>query len=100
MVKYAYMDARRYVSKRKSPGTQPLVIYGTRKIWDTEPWAAAMLWCKSQGRDVLDRLTDSIWPAFWRREVDAEDLQVLETFVSRAGADTNGFQSWIAPDGP
>merc|ERR1711871_168991 len=42
MVKYAYMDVRRYARLRRPE----LVIFGTRKVWDSRFWAATMLWCK------------------------------------------------------
>ena len=43
-----------------------------------------MLWAKQQGPEVFDRFLDHLYPPFWRRELDIEDLAVLEA-VLRAG---------------
>ncbi|MEM9062012.1 MAG: DsbA family protein [Pseudomonadota bacterium] len=92
-VKYAYMDVRRYANLRG------LTIRGTVKIWDTRLFSIAMLWARDQGPIVLDRLLDAAFPAFWRRDLDAEDPAVIAGLLRGAGASTEGFDAYVRGDG-
>ena len=71
-VKYAYRDARRYANLSGK------TVRGTEKIWDSSLAGIAMLWAKRQGGDCFDRFIDDAYPRFWRRDLDIEDLAVLD----------------------
>ena len=88
-IKYAYMDARRYARR------QGLTLRGTVKIWDTTLAGIAMLWAKSQGDDVLARFLDLSFEQFWRRELDAESPDAIESVLSESGAATAGFAAYV-----
>lgn len=92
-VRYAYRDARRYASLRGK------TLRGTEKIWDSSLAGIAMLWLKDQLKDQLkeqlkeqvdeqrpelfDRFVDDLYALFWRRDLDIEDLAVLEAALDR-----------------
>jgi len=92
-VRYAYRDARRYASLRGK------TLRGTVKIWDSSLAGIAMLWAKAQGAAVFDRFVDDAYTRFWRRELDIEDLAVLESALARARADVAGFRDFAAGPG-
>ena len=87
-VRYAYRDARRYASLRDK------TLRGTEKIWDSSLAGIAMLWAKQQGPEVFDRFLDHLYPPFWRRELDIEDLAVLEAVLRAGGAELEGFEAF------
>jgi 2-hydroxychromene-2-carboxylate isomerase len=87
-VRYAYKDARRYA------GLRGRTVRGTEKIWDSSLAGIAMLWAKQQGPDLFDRFVDAVYPPFWRRELDIEDLKILERALGEVGADTTGFEDY------
>jgi 2-hydroxychromene-2-carboxylate isomerase len=67
------------------------------KIWDSSLAGIAMLWARRQGG--IDRLLDVVYPPFWRRELDIEDLGVLERCLAEAGLGTAGFAEWTRGPG-
>ena len=91
-VRYAYRDARRYaVLSGKT-------VRGTEKIWDSSLAGIAMLWAKQAGRETFDRFVDVAYERFWRRDLDIEDLRVLEAVLTETGAETDGFSAFA--EGP
>jgi 2-hydroxychromene-2-carboxylate isomerase len=92
-VKYAYRDARRYAAE------QGYTLRGTEKIWDTSLVHIGFWWARQQGQGVLDGYLDALWPAFWRREFDAEDPAVVGAALETAGAATAGFADYAAGAG-
>lgn len=92
-VRYAYRDARRYASLRG------LTVRGTEKIWDSSLAGIAMLWARDRGPAVFDRFLDDAYERFWRRDLDIEDVAVLESALSRAGAQPEGFRSFASGPG-
>jgi 2-hydroxychromene-2-carboxylate isomerase len=90
-VRYAYRDARRYASLSGK------VLRGTVKIWDSSLAGIAMLWAKQQGG--FERFIDAAYPPFWRRELDIEDVGVLEATLDAAGLATVGFREFAAGPG-
>jgi len=92
-VKYAYHDARRYAR------LAGLVLRGTTKIWDSSLAAIGMLWAKQHGSGVLKAYTDRVYEAFWKRELDIEDVQVVRRELSAAGAEVGGFEEYLAGSG-
>jgi 2-hydroxychromene-2-carboxylate isomerase len=92
-VKYAYYDCRRYANLRS------LTIRGTVKIWDTNLAAIGMLWARRQGDEILQRYIDGIYVPFWKRELDVENIAVVEGVLGDAGAAVNGFKSFARGEG-
>ncbi len=92
-VRYAYRDARRYAALTDK------TLRGTEKIWDSSLAGIAMLWAKRQGSDALDRFLDRAYPPFWRRELDIESLDVLQSTLEEAGVDCTGFAEFAAGEG-
>ena len=92
-VKYSYMDCRRYANLTGK------TVRGTVKIWDSSLAGIAMLWAKRQGRAAFDRFVDTVYPPFWRRELDIEKLPVLTSVLEAAGCDVAGFESFAAGPG-
>jgi 2-hydroxychromene-2-carboxylate isomerase len=92
-VKYAYRDARRYA------GLQGYQLRGTEKIWDTSLVHIGFWWAKEQGLEVLRRYLDNVYPPFWQRDFDAEDLAVVTAALARAGAAVEGFGAYAAGEG-
>jgi len=92
-VRYAYHDARRYASLRG------LTLRGTTKIWDSSLAGMGMLWAKAQGDRALAGYTDRVFERFWRRELDIEDVRVIESILQEAGADVQGFRGHVEGEG-
>ena len=90
-VRYAYRDARRYAA------LQNYTLRGTEKIWDSSQAGIAMLFAKRHGR--LDAFLDVAYPPFWRRELDIDDVAVLEASLEQAGVDAAGFRTFLAGEG-
>jgi len=92
-VKYAYRDARRYAA------LLGYTLRGTVKIWDTSLVHMAFMWAKRQGYDVLRGYLDRCYERFWRRELDAEDIDVVLGVLREAGAETTGFREFVEEEG-
>ena len=93
VVRYSYRDVRRYGSRRG------LIVRGTTKIWNSSLAAIGMLWAKEQSGTVLRRYSGLVYERFWKRELDIEDLAVIEGVLQEAGAQTTGFQAYAAGEG-
>jgi len=85
-VRYAYMDARRYANLTGK------TVRGTVKIWDSSLAGISMLFAKRQGG--IDAYLDVVYPPFWRRELDIEDVDAIQTMLGEAGVDTGGFPAF------
>jgi 2-hydroxychromene-2-carboxylate isomerase len=92
-VKYAYYDCRRYANLRG------MTIRGTVKIWDTNLAAIGMLWARGQGDEILQRYIDGVYVPFWKRELDVENISVVERVLGDAGAVVNGFKTFAQGEG-
>ena len=92
-VKYAYYDCRRYANLRG------MTIRGTVKIWDTNLAAIGMLWAREQGDEILQRYINGIYVPFWKRELDVEDIDVIEKVLANAGAAVSGFKKYAQGEG-
>ncbi len=93
MVKYAYLDAKRTARHRG------LVLRGTVKIWDSSLAAIGLLWAKAHDHEALRRYCFSVYHKFWRRELDIEDVAVVETMLQQAGAPVAGFREYSSGTG-
>jgi 2-hydroxychromene-2-carboxylate isomerase len=90
MIRYAYLDARRYGALRGR------VVRGTVKIWDTTLAGMGLLWAKAQSDSILRRYTETTYERFWKRELDVEDVAVVEGVLREAGAGVAGFRDHVA----
>ncbi len=93
MVKYAYRDARRYAER------QGLMLKGTEKIWDSSIANIGILWVAQTARERMGDYLNTVYPPFWRRELDIEDVAVVEHCLKKAGVDTAGFDDWQKGEG-
>ncbi len=87
-VKYAYRDARRYAA------LTGLTLRGTEKIWDTRLVNIALLWARERGEAAVAAFLDQVYPPFWRRELDVEDIDVVQAALDAAGIGRAGFHQW------
>lgn len=93
LVRYAYRDARRYAER------QGHVLKGTEKIWDSSIANIGILWVTLTARDRLPAYLEAVYPPFWRRELDIENVAVVEACLQAAGVDTDGFDAFQKGDG-
>jgi len=93
LVRYAYRDARRYAER------QGYVLKGTEKIWDSSIANIGIMWAAEEARDKLPAYLDAVYPAFWRRELDIEDVRVVSACLTQAGIDAEGFDVFCRGDG-
>jgi 2-hydroxychromene-2-carboxylate isomerase len=92
-IKYSYRDARRYAER------QGLTLKGTEKIWDSSLPNIAILWVTQTNRDRLPAYFEAVYPPFWRRELDIEDVSVIEDCLASAGVDPTGFAQFASGEG-
>jgi 2-hydroxychromene-2-carboxylate isomerase len=92
-VKAAYSDVRRYGTLRN------VIARGTTKIWDSSLAGIGMLWAKQQAKAVLQRYIGITYERFWKRELDIEDIAVVEGVLREAGAPTRDFRQYAAGAG-
>jgi len=88
-VKYSYRDARRYANVTGK------TVRGTVKIWNSSLAGISMLWAKDQGPECLERYLDVLYPRFWNRELDIEELDVLESVLREVAVDVSGFEEFV-----
>lgn len=92
-IRYSYRDARRYAER------QGYILKGTEKIWDTSIASIAILWVRQTARSRLSNFFEVVYPAFWRRELDVEDISVVENCLVKAGVSSHGFREFESGDG-
>lgn len=92
-IRYGYMDARRYAER------QGLILKGTERIWDSSLANIGLLWVAQTDRSKLSRYLHAVFPPFWRRELDIEDLVVIEGRLAAAGVEPKGFAAFQAGEG-
>lgn len=92
-VRYAYRDARRYA------GLTGKTVRGTEKIWDSSLAGVAMLWAKQQGSELFDRFVDLAYQRFWKRDLDIESVEVLESLLVQTGLRVEGFADFAVGAG-
>ena len=92
-VKLAYHDVRRYASLRG------IIARGTVKIWDSSLAGIGLLWAKQQGPALLRKYIGITYERFWKRELDIEDISVVEGVLKDAGASIEGFRDYASGEG-
>jgi 2-hydroxychromene-2-carboxylate isomerase len=86
------MDCRRQARK------QGLTIRGTRKIFDSAPAAAGMLFAQRSGEAAFRYYHDTVFRRFWSHDLDIEDVGALSVVLTEAGADGQVFADFL-PEG-
>lgn len=92
-IRYAYRDARRYAER------QGHMLKGTEKIWDSSVANIGILWATQTARDKLGAYLEAVYPPFWRRELDIEDVAVVEACLASAGINPEGFAAFQSGEG-
>ena len=92
-IRYSYRDARRYAER------QGLILKGTEKIWDSRLPNIGILWVMQTAREKLGAYFEAVYPPFWRRELDIEDLAVVEARLQHAGVPIEGFAEFVRGEG-
>ena len=87
------MDARRYANLSGK------TVRGTVKIWDSNQAGVTMLWAKRQGRERFAHFLDELYARFWRRELDIDSVEVLESLVRDTGLEVSGYREYLAGPG-
>jgi 2-hydroxychromene-2-carboxylate isomerase len=91
-VRYSYMDCRRQARKRG------LTVRGPRKIFDSAPAAAGMLFAQQAGEGAFRHYHDTVFERFWARALDIEAIDALAAVLTDAGADGAVFADFL-PEG-
>jgi hypothetical protein len=86
LVRYSYMDARRFANK------QGLTLKGPTRIFYARPANAGMLYAQKHG--VFRAYNDLAFERFWRRELDPENVDAVSALLVEAGAPP-GFASFL-----
>ena len=92
-IRYAYMDARRYAE------LQGYTLKGTDKIWDSSLANMGILFVNLHFRDRIPDYLEAVFPPFWRRELDIEDINVIKDCLEMAGVDSSDFQTFVSRAG-
>ena len=90
-VRYSYMDCRREANRRG------LLIRGTRKIFDSTIAHIGFLYAQQAGKPL--GYHQSVFMKFWRRELDIEHPDVIESELEAAGVASAGFREILAGAG-
>lgn len=92
-IKYSYMDARRYAER------QGHILRGTEKIWDSVLANLAIMWVGETARDRLGEFLIHMFPRFWNRDLDIENLVVVAQCLERCGVASAGFAEYASGEG-
>jgi len=92
-VKYAYADARRYAER------QGLILKGTEKIWDSSIANIAILWTMEMARHRMPEYLHIVYPRFWTRNLNIEDISVVQDCLQEAGIPDEGFAAYVHGEG-
>ena len=92
-IRYAYVDARRYAE------LQGYTLKGTDKIWDSSLANMGILFVNLHFRDRIPDYLEAVFPPFWRRELDIEDINVIKDCLKTAGVDSSDFQTFVSRAG-
>lgn len=57
------------------------------------------MWVVEHHRSRLSNYFDAVYPPFWRRELDIEDIHVVESVLEQAGIDSSGFGAYAEQEG-
>ncbi len=92
-LKQSYREARRYAER------QGYILKGTEKIWDSSIANIGILWVSQTARDRLPDYLEAVYPPFWQRLLDIEDVSVVANCMEQAGISSAGFDEFQQGDG-
>ena len=92
-VRYAYRDTRRYAER------QGYMLKGTEKIWDSSIVNIGILWVAQNARSRMAAYLEAVYPPFWRRELDIEDVTIVEAALQAANVPSQGFADFASGEG-
>lgn len=92
-IRYAYMDARRYAEK------QGYILKGTEKIWDSRLANMGILFVNLYFREQIPAYLEAVYPPFWRRELDIENIEVVKQCLESAKVDRSAFEAFVTGEG-
>ncbi len=89
-----------YAAARQYAALQGLPFRSPYRLLDSAAASKALLFAKQQGLEVpfLMRLYMQGWGSGWR-DYELESLEALRGTLTEAGAETEGFDAFAAPDG-
>jgi len=90
-VKYLYQDVRRFANKRG------LTVRGPQKVFDSSIAAIGMLY--AQRTNAFRAYHDTVFERFFLRDLDIEQPGLIKEILEQAGADTSGFDAYLAGEG-
>lgn len=92
-VKYAYRDARRYAER------QGYELHGTEKIWDSSLPNMGIMWVNDHAPARMGNYLAAVYPRFWCRDLDIEDLDTVTGCLAAADIETDGFAEFCEGEG-
>jgi 2-hydroxychromene-2-carboxylate isomerase len=92
-IRYSNHDARRYAER------QGLTLKGTEKIWNSRIANIAILWVRAHDPAGMAEFLHAVYPRFWERDLDIEDIAVVIGCLEEAGIDAIGFADFVAGEG-
>lgn len=95
VIRYAYMDARRYAEN------QGLMLMGPRQVWNSDLACVGLLWAKRQAstRGELKDFMDLCFERFFKRQFEVDLLDAVSGLLEEAGLSIDGFTEYAASDG-
>ena len=88
LIRYRYRDARRYAER------QGYMLKGTEKIWDSSIANIGLLWLRDHAPERVGAYLTTVYPPFWRRELDIENIAAIEECLTGAGVSIEGFRAF------
>ena len=92
-IRQSYREARRYAER------QGHILKGTEKIWDSSIANIAILWVMQRRPERMKAYLETVYPPFWQRLLDIEDVSVVADCLERAGIGSAGFDAFQQGDG-
>lgn len=90
-VRYSYMDCRREANQRG------LIIRGPRKVFDSSLAHIGFYFARAQGD--FRPYHALVYERFWRRELDIEDPNVIESVLKETEYSVAGFRDYLYGEG-
>ena len=92
-IRQSYREARRYAER------QGHVLKGTEKIWDSSIANIGILWVMQHRPERLEAYLETVYPPFWQRLLDIEEVSVVADCLERAGIGSAGFDAFQRGEG-
>ena len=92
-IRQSYREARRYAER------QGHMLKGTEKIWDSSIANIGIMWVMQRSPERMKAYLEAVYPPFWQRLLDIEDVSVVADCLERAGIGSAGFDTFQQGDG-